>query len=306
MNAPVVALLAIVLPSYLFTAEPSAFGAGDVNSPTPYGLSTTEETLLETKKNLQKVVVKSNNQANEVDSLRERIDGLQTIIESISATSRENKLKLKSLEDGQKAGGAEGEYGQRISDSISVNSKEIEKINLQIVEISKLIDEINKSYVRKDEFNALVNDVNKFKDLLAKELKTATPSKSKSSDTKELSNADLEKKAKELYDKKSYSESKAIYKELIEKNHKPAYAHYMVGEIEYYKNNHAEAIAYFKKSATLHSKATYMPTLLLHTAIAMEKSGEKKNAKTFYEAVVAQYPQSSQADMAKKKLSAIK
>lgn len=53
----------------------------------------------------------------------------------------------------------------------------------------------------------------------------------------------------------------------------------MVGEIEYYKNNHAEAIAYFKKSATLHSKATYMPTLLLHTAIAMEKSGEKKMLK---------------------------
>lgn len=307
MNAKIVALLAIVLPSYLLSAEPSAFGAGDVNNPTPYGLSNTEATLLETKKNLQKVVAKSNNQANEVDSLRERVDGLQTIIETISVTSRENKLKLKSLEDEHKSGGGKGEYGQRVADSMQVNAKEIEKINLQIAEISKLIDEINKSYVRKDEFNALVNDVNKFKDLLSKELKTTPKSKqTDTKETKELSNADMDTKAKELYDKKLYNDSLELYKELIDKNYKPAYCHYMVGEIEYYKNNFAEAIAYFKKSATLSAKANYMPTLLLHTAISMEKSGDKKNAQTFYSAVVSQYPQSPQADMAKKKLSSVK
>lgn len=306
MNAKIIALLAIVLPSYLLSAEPSAFGAGDVNNPTPYGLSNTEATLLETKKNLQKVVVKSNNQANEVDSLRERVDGLQTIIETISVTSRENKLKLKSLEEEQKSGGGtKGEYGQRVADSMQVNAKEIEKINLQIAEISKLIDEINKSYVRKDEFNALVNDVNKFKDLLSKELKTA-PEKSKHSDTKELSNADLDTKAKQLYDKKLYKESLDIYKELVEKNYKPAYSNYMLGEIEYYRNNNEEAVAYFKKSAGLSDKAAYMPTLLLHTAISMEKSGDKKNARAFYDAVVSKYPQSPQADMAKKKLSSVK
>lgn len=308
MNAKIVALLAIVLPSYLLSAEPSAFGAGDVNNPTPYGLSNTEATLLETKKNLQKVVAKSNNQANEVDSLRERIDGLQTIIESISATSRENKLKLKSIEDGQKSGGsATGEYSQRVGEYIEVNKKEIDKINLQIIEISKLIDEINKSYVRKDEFNALVNDVNKFKDLLSKELKTTPKSKqTDTKETKELSNADMDTKAKELYDKKLYNDSLELYKELIDKNYKPAYCHYMVGEIEYYKNNFAEAIAYFKKSATLSAKANYMPTLLLHTAISMEKSGDKKNARAFYDAVVSKYPQSPQAEMAKKKLSSVK
>lgn len=308
MNSKIIALFAIILPSYLFSAEPSAFGAGDLSNPNPYGLSSTESTLLETKKNLQKVVVKSNNQANEVDSLRERIDGLQTIIETISTTSRENKLKLKTLEEEQKSGGGtKGEYNQRIADSIQVNSKELEKINLQIVEISKLIDEINKSYVRKDEFNALVNDVNKFKDLLGKELKTAPKSKQpETKETKELSTAEMDKKAKELYDKKLYKESGVIYKELIDKNYKPAYSHYMVGEIEYYKNNHAEAIAYFKKSATLQDKATYMPTLLLHTAMSMEKTGDKKSARMFYDAVVSQYPQSSQSDIAKKKLSSLK
>jgi len=308
MNSKTIALLAIILPSYLLSAEPSAFGAGDLNNPNPYGLSSTEATLLETKKNLQKVVVKSNNQANEVDSLRERIDGLQTVIESINATSRENKLKLKALEEKQSSeNSGKSEYSKRVMESMDVSTKELEKVNLKIVEISKLVDEINKSYVRKDEFNTLVNDVNKFKDLLSKELKATPKSKqTETQNTKGLSNAELDKKAKELYDKKLYKESSELYKELIEKNYKPAYSHYMVGEIEYYKNNHTEAIAYFKKSATLESKATYMPTLLLHTAISMDNSGDKKNARTFYDAVIAQYPQSSQADIAKKKLSSIK
>ncbi|HUH43355.1 MAG TPA: tetratricopeptide repeat protein [Sulfurimonas sp.] len=297
----VVALFAITLYTHLLSAEPSAFGAGDLNNPNPYGLSSTETTLLETKKNLQKVVVKSNNQANEVDSLRERIDGLQTIIENISATSRENKLKLKSQEDGVNN---KSEYDKRVAESIQVNSKDIEKINLQLAEISKLIDRINKTYVTKDEFNSLVSDVNKFKDLLAKELKIAP--KSKNIQSKELSNAEIDTKAKDFYNKKLYKESRELYKELISKSYKPAYSHYMVGEIEYYTNNYSEAIAYFKSSATLYDKATYMPTLLLHTAISMEKSNDKKNAKIFYNAVMSQYPDSSQAGIAKKKLSSIK
>lgn len=294
----IVALSAILLPSYLICAEPSAFGAGDLNNPNPYGLTKTEATLLETKTNLQKVVVKSNNQANEVDSLRERIDGLQTIIESISSSTRENKMKIKSLED-EKTGGAE--YDKRVSESIQVNSKDIETIKLNLAEISKLIDSINNSYVTKDEFNSLVNDVNKFKDLVAKELKIG--SSSKKSKSTNLSGADIETKAKDLYNKKSYSESIDYYKQLVDMNYKPAQSHYMVGEIEYYRNNYAEAIAYFKKSATLYSKASYMPTLLLHTAISMEKTGDKQNAEVFYDAVIAQFPESTQADSAKKKLS---
>lgn len=301
-NSKIIALLAVILPYHLISAEPSAFGAGDLNNPNPYGLTSTEATLLETKKNLQKVVVKSNNQANEVDSLRERIDGLQTIIESIGSSTRENKMKIKSLED-EKTGSAE--YNKRVAESIQVNSKDIETIKLSLAEISKLIDTINNSYVTKDEFNSLVNDVNKFKDLVAKELKVGSSSK-KSKGTTAMSGAEIEAKAKDLYDKKSYGESLEYYKQLIAMNHKPAQSHYMVGEIEYYKNNYAEAVAYFKKSATLYNKASYMPTLLLHTAISMEKTGDKNNAEVFYDAVIAQFPESTQAQSAKKKLSSLK
>lgn len=276
------------------SAEPSAFGAGDLNNPNPYGLTSTEATLLETKKDLRKVVVKSNNQANEVDSLRERVDGLQTVIEAISSSTRENKLKLKSLEDEKNNN---SEYDKRIAESIQINSKEIEKINLRINEISKLIDSINTTYVTKEEFNSFVN--NKVKD-------TKSSTKQKKSQNSDMSDSDIETKAKELYDKKLYGESLEYYKQLIEKNYKPANAHYMVGEIEYYRKNYSDAIAYFKKSATLHSKAGYMPTLMLHTAVSMEKSGDKTNAKVFYDAIITQFPDSTHAETAKKKLSSMK
>lgn len=295
-NSKIIALLAVILPYHLMAAEPSAFGAGDLNNPNPYGLTSTEATLLETKKDLRKVVVKSNNQANEVDSLRERIDGLQTVIEAISSSTRENKLKLKSLEDEKNSN---SEYDKRIAESIQINSKEIEKINLHISEISKLIDSINTSYVTKEEFNSFVNNVNKVKD-------SKSSTKQKKSQNSDMSDSDIETKAKELYDKKLYGESLEYYKQLIEKNYKPANAHYMVGEIEYYRKNYSDAVAYFKKSATLHNKASYMPTLMLHTAVSMEKSGDKANAKVFYDAIITQFPDSTHAETAKKKLSSIK
>ncbi|MDP2894568.1 MAG: hypothetical protein Q8N78_09430 [Sulfurimonas sp.] len=305
-SSKIIAILAVILPHYLTAAEPSAFGAGDLNNPNPYGLTSTEATILETKKNLNKVVVKSNNQANEVDSLRERFDGLQTIIESINTSTHENKLKIKSLED---QNSRKGEYDKRIIESIQVNTKDIEKIHLQIIEISKLLDAINLSYVKKDEFNSLVNDMNKLKSLMSKDSSSkdsTNKSKAIKSKDSELPNADIEKKAKALYDKKSYGESAELYKELAEKNYKPALSHYMIGEIEYYRKNYADAVAYFKKSAALNSKTAYMPVLMLHTAGSMEKTGDLKNAKVFYDAIIAQYPDSEHAKSAKSKLNSIK
>ena len=305
----VIALSAIIFPCLLIAAEPSAFGAGDLNNPNPYGLTSTEATILETKKNLNKIVVKSNNQANEVDSLRERVDGLQTIIESISSSARENKLKIKSLDEknllDQKNS---SEYDKRVNETIEQNSKyilvntqNIEKINLQIMEISKIIDSINRAYVSKDEFNTLVNDVNNFKDLVVKEMQ-----KSQKPLYDNMKTGDIETQARALYDKKDYDESIKLYKHLIDKNYKPARSHYMIGEMYYYKANYADAIAYFKKSASLYSKADYMPILMLHTAVSMDKTGDKKNAKVFYNAIIKQYPESSYAETAKSKLSSIK
>jgi TolA-binding protein len=300
-----VAIFAAILPFNLISAEPSAFGAGNLETSKPYGLTSSEKVILQNKNKLKKVVVKSNNQANEVDSLRERIDGLQTIIEGLSRKSQVNKLKLKDLDkkntDEQISS---NEYERRLSEISQSNALEIKDLKLAVVELTALLNIVNSTYITKDEFNILVSDFNKFKELVSKELKKN--SKPKISKLEKMSNAEVAKLAKVNYDKKYYTKSIKYYNQLIKKNYKPARSHYMMGEIKYYRKNYADAIAYFKKSASLYSKASYMPVLMLHTAISMDKTGDNKNAQSFYKGVIAKFPGSKEAKMAKNNLNKIK
>ncbi len=295
------ALIIAAAPICLYAAEPSAFGAGDLSSPEPYGLTSNEKVILETKDKLKKVAQKSNSQASQLDSLRERIDGLQSIVESISRKTHNNKITLQKLKEEEDAGFAgTNEYQTRLGESIEKNSQQIEELKRTILELSKLLDEINAHYVTKDEYNTLVKSVNDFKLLVAKELKSGKKFKANSS-TK-ISSAALYNLAKKNYDKKYYTKAIANYEELIKRKYKPAYAHYMIGEMNYKRKNYAKAISYFKKSSQLYAKAKYMPTLMLHTAIAMDRTGDKVHAKSFYKAIIAKYPNSKEAKEAKSRL----
>jgi len=298
------ASLAVIVPIFLQSAEPSAFGAGNLNNPQPYGLTSNEKVILQNKKNLRKVEVKSNNQANEVDSLRERLDGLQSIIESLSRKSHNNKINLQKLNDKNRQElESSDEYEKRLSDVSQTNSENIVKINTVITELSTLVDTINTQYITKDEFNALVKDVNKFKSLMAKELRGSSRKKSSGSKLENMSKGDIATQAKKFFNKKYYTDAIKYYNYLIEKNYKPAYAHYMIGEMNYRRKNYSNAISYFKKSVSLYAKAKYMPELMLHTAIAMDKTGDKKNAKAFYKGIISKYPNSKESNEAKKYLN---
>jgi TolA-binding protein len=304
----VAASVAAIASINLIAAEPSAFGAGNLENPAPYGLTSSEKVVLETKNKLQKVLAKSNNQANEVDSLRERLDGMQSILESLSMKAHNNETDLKNLvtKNAEELKSSD-ELDKRLNEITQKNSEDIEKIKLMISELSKLIDNINSTYVTKDEYNSLVNDVNKFKDLVASELKKDSKSKkSEKSEFGDLSNAEVAQKAQEYFDKKYYTNAIESYKYLIENHYKPAYANYMIGEMNYRRNNYSEAIAYFKESSSLFDKASYMPNLLLHTAVSMDKTGDKNNAKAFYKGLIASYPKSQEAKDAKKLLKQIK
>jgi len=299
------AIFAAIVPLKLLSSEPSAFGAGNLDNSQPYGLTQSEKVILQTKDKLNKVVVKSNNQANEVESLRERIDGLQTIIEGLTRKSQENKLGLQALEEKNDQGlKNSNEYEKRLSEISQANAAEIKELNQTLSKTKVLLETIDSSYVTKKEYNTLVGDFNKFKELVSTELNKNVAKKSSQFD--KISNAEVEKLAKENYDKKHYTKSIEQYTHLIDNNYRPARAHYMIGEMNYYRKNYAEAIAYFKKSASLYSKADYMPTLMLHTAISMEETSDKKNAKSFYNGVIAKYPDSKAASIAKTKLSKIK
>lgn len=295
-------LLSAAVSLSLNCAEPSAFGAGDLSSNNPYGLTPDEKALLETKKKLRKVDLSTKTHASQLDSLRERIDGLQDIIEALSRKSHNNKIALKELQDKNVLdNNSSNEYQKRLSELVQQDAQTIKVLQEQTVEISKLVDEINNNYVSKKEFNDLVTDINDFKALVAKELKTG--SKQSSTTSNSVSSPDLYNSAKQNYDKKYYSKAIEEYSELITRNYKPAYSHYMIGEMWYKRKDYAKAISYFKKSSELYSKASYMPKLMLHTAISMDKTGDKSHAKSFYQAILKKYPNSKEAIKAKKLLN---
>jgi len=297
MNSKLLTVFLIALiPFSLFGAEPSAFGAGNLNSSKPYGLTSNEKVLLQTKKDLHTVVVKSNNQKNEVDSIRERIDGLQGIIESLSRKAHNNKIKLSQLKkENSQTTMQTSEYEKRLSQAIQKNKLDIDAMHNIILELSLVLETLKKDYVTKLEFNTLVESVNNFKDLVAKELK-----KRKSKPTGD--NAQLYKQAKNNYAKRYYSKAITEFETLIKRSYKPAYSHYMIGEMNYKRKNYANAITYFKKSSSLYSKASYMPTLMLHTAISMEKTGDSTHAEAFYNALVVKYPSSKESTVARRNL----
>ena len=299
-NAIVSLLIVAAIPTLLLSAEPSAFGAGDLSSPEPYGLTSSEKVILETKDKLKKVALKSSSQASQLDSLRERIDGLQSIVESIGRKTHNNQINLEKIKEDESTGFANAtEYQTRLSESIQQNSKQIEELKTSLLEVSKLLDTVNAEYVTKEEYNSLVKSFNDFKTLVAKELKS--PKHTKSSASK-ISSAELYNLAKKNYDKKYYTKAIANYEELIKRKYKPAYAHFMIGEMNYKRKNYAKAISYFKKSSQLYSKASYMPTLMFHTAISMDRTGDKSHAKAFYKAIIAKYPSSKEAKEAKRRL----
>ncbi len=295
-------LILLFSPALLLSAEPSAFGAGDLSASNPYGLTQSEKVILETEKKLKTVAKKSNSQASQLDSLRERIDGLQSIIESLSRKSHENHLQLRKLEASTATGFDNiNEYQKRLAASIEANQGAIADLNATTLKIQSNIEKLATDSVSKSDFNALVKDINAFKLLVASEMKKSVRSSNSKKST--IKSAALYNRAKANYNKKHYTAAIADYKELIQRKYKPAYAHYMIGEMYYKRKNYAKAISYFKKSASLYSKASYMPNLMLHTAISMRKTGDIKHANAFLQAVVSKYPNSKASKEAKKYLS---
>ena len=102
-----------------------------------------------------------------------------------------------------------------------------------------------------------------------------------------------------LFLKHKYSEAKERFLITQEKNYKRASSNYYLGEIAYSTKEYKDAISYFKKSIEIYDSANYNDLLLLHSAISLEKSGDKEQAKVFYKMIIESYPQKQTATTAR-------
>ena len=261
----------VVLASTLYAYEPSVYGAGDINSASPYGLTSTEQAILDNKKTLQTLFNKLNEQ-------QRKIDGLTSIIEGQNREILELKEELKA-----EAATAAAQPAVESSETYSL-----------LLQLSQTVDTINSSYVTQDE--------------LKKALAGSRPSNSSYSSNSNLgspvgsNSADIYRKGVQLFGKRSYGASKERFEQTLTANYKPASSNYYLGEIAYYTHNYTDAVAYYKQSASLYDKASYMDVLYLHTAISLDKNGEKEQAQGFYQYVIDNYPTKKSASIARKRM----
>jgi len=119
---------------------------------------------------------------------------------------------------------------------------------------------------------------------------------------KKLSNKELYKQAVLDFSNKRYTSAKKLFQKLLLEGYKPAESNFYLGEIAFYRKKYKDAISSYQNSATLNEDALYMDKLLLHTAIALQKIGKRKEAKSFFQAIVDSYPNTPSAKEAKKYL----
>ncbi|WP_079579715.1 tetratricopeptide repeat protein [Malaciobacter marinus] len=316
--------LTIMLSSLAFANEVSVFGAGDLNSNEPYGLNSTEKYILKNKNELGKIDTKFKGVKTTLETVSERIDGLESIyegdsqklnktvitlnkivkqIEEIQNTTSKNKTDIENLKN------VTNQLLTMQEEISSENRKNLDTLKEAIDKLSKQLIKINKEYVSFSEMKknmkqfVTVEEFNAFKETLGKKTSVKTKSTTK---TKKLSYAQKEEmlnEAKELFKKDYFTKAIPIFEELVELNFKPAESNYYLGEMWYYRDKFEKAIDYFKKSAVLYDKASWMPRLLLHSAISFENIKDYKNATKFYSTLIDVYPNSKEAKIATKNIS---
>lgn len=284
--------------SFLFSliasaAEPSVFGAGDLNNPNPYGLTNEEKLILENKKEIQAVVKNHNAQNAKVETVSERIDGLQAIVEGLAQASNEQRIALQKVQENISADANDTLSIDEMRKQVVANTENITQFKSLLEELSTVVDGINTNYVSKEEFSALI-----------KQLKVTLPASTASAHKSD--NASIEKEAKKFFEQKNYSEAQRNFEMMVQKKYKVPEAYFMIGESYFERKSYKEAVAYYKQSAGANEKALYMPTLLLHSGISMEKTGDSATAKAFYQATVAKYSGSGAAKEASEHLSKLK
>jgi len=207
----------------------------------------------------------------QVSRMQEEIDGLKSIIESLSQ-------RLNDLSREQKSAGTETAVENRLD---QIESR-----------IRKLESRRSAPAGKKTAASTRKNPASKKK-----------PGRGSVDSALEKAASDkLFSRGVRLINQKKYSEAQKRFTILLKRNYKPASSNFYMGEIAYRSGRNDEAIKYYQKSAELNENAAYMDRLLLHTGLALEKSGDKEQARNFFRAIVDGYPGTASARVAKKHL----
>lgn len=120
---------------------------------------------------------------------------------------------------------------------------------------------------------------------------------------------DLYKDAYETYQKGDYEGARRKFEAFIKQYPNTELsdnAQFWIGETYYGKKDYEKAILEYEKAIAKYPEGDKIPSALLKQAIAFLELGDKTNGRNLLKRVIERYPQSEQADVAKRRLEAIK
>lgn len=305
-------MLRILLSSLLLSAsvfaEPSAFSAGDLSSDKPYGLTDNEKLILENINNVKHLTRDKNVIHSDMEQFKIDLEGLRSVVESLSRKSQKGKNLLKKiLETQDDLEVSSLDYRSKITALDTNMSRLMEELSLFVKTqnnntkkiqddfkiFDKTLSEIEKNYVSKKAFDALQAELSELRTLIGSQFKKFSKSKSPAAYFKE---------GRSLFSKKKYAKAIEAFNICITKNHKPASSHFYIGESYYHMEKYKQAVSFFKESYKRYKKAKFTAQLFLHMGISLDKLGNKEKAKKVFRTIVKKFPKSTQAKMAKKYL----
>lgn len=311
--------LLFLLLSPLVGEEPSAFDAGNLNNPSPYGLTKTEQYILTNKNSIATIQKELNALRKNHYNLKTGFDELKNAHEGFMSVAagelqKVQHLRLKVDKYDERFAEMEGTLQKMQSESnntvtqvtatmeenLKIQNGNIEKLTIALKDLSKIIDEINSNYVPGAELQAMREEMKALSEKVTKVMEEPSYA------FKDEENFKIYADAEDYYEKKDYKQSEPRFKWSFDHQYKPASSTYHLGQIAFKQKRYSDAIYYYKKSVSLYDKADYMPELLYNAALSFEQIKDMGNAKKFFESVVAAFPDSKAAAEAKNKLEKLK
>ncbi|PAF50313.1 hypothetical protein BKH43_05080 [Helicobacter sp. 13S00401-1] len=299
--------------SHLYALEPSAF---EIQS------GATKQEMKELQSSSEKTQFVIGDFQSRIQNLEQGVDGLKSLYEGFSVTSRQDSLALKeqsakiatmenTMNSYYKAQSAQSTTINSLKTQIDENSQRIKDLDKKIDTLSEVLLKANNDILAQlqalsTQAKALQSNAISLQNQINAPIKKVTEDKTETTQSSlgdevlsSMSNADVLRQAKSFFRKKNLDSATKLFERLIEKNYHVAEANFYLGEIAYAQKSYTNALSYFKSSVTLDDKASYMPILLWHTAWSYRYLKDNANYGKFLNTLVLMYPNSEQGKKAK-------
>jgi tol-pal system protein YbgF len=208
-------------------------------------------------------------------------------------------------------------------------SREIDRVKEDIGSRTKVLEERGKTFEEKnrtleDQTKALGEKIkgieDRFKGLEEKitglaskltEMEKPPPTKEVPAEVKGVSTSvgDLYKDAYETFQKGNLEGARRKFEAFLKQYPNTELsdnAQFWIGETYFLKKDFEKAILEYEKAIVKYPEGDKIPAALFKQALAFLELGDKTNARNLLKRVIERYPHSEQAEMAKKRLEAIK